>query len=111
MKLLIFILFISCQEIGTAENDIFRDLPSLTSIETVTYEQVNELVIQPFGCAGCHGDWAGTELGILSRVVAGDPSSSALFLRTQDGTMPLGGSGIGQARVDLIERYILDLAP
>lgn len=109
MKIILLFLMIGCYETGTAEDKIFQELPEFNETATVTFEQVNEFVLTPFNCIGCHGDWATTATGLKTKLVAGDPSNSKLFLRVQDESMPLGGTGIGTERIDLIERYILDL--
>lgn len=135
MKMLIlFFILGGCYETGTGENEVFIEDTSASSrsenrevaedrgetdngddqseeASKVSFEQINKAVLTPFKCIRCHGDWATSEAGLRTKLVAGDPAISKLFKRVQDETMPMGGNGIGTENVDLIERYILDLAP
>ena len=96
----------SCQETGTNEDLIFKDVPTLAEGEKVSHQQINDLIIKPFGCLNCHSAWAGSEEGLLKKIVPGEPFNSPLYLRIEDGTMPMGGASVDSSRLEYLERYI-----
>jgi len=59
-------------------------------------------------CSRCHG-WASNDEGIKNRIVDGQPESSRLFLRVEDGSMPFGGPALSEEEVEQIREYILAL--
>ncbi|WP_127716337.1 hypothetical protein [Halobacteriovorax sp. HLS] len=110
MKKNIFIilssLFISCSEQGTNEAAQFVRI-NLEEIEKIELSFIKEKILMP-KCISCHG-WISDDSKILSRVVAGEPESSMLYRRTNDGTMPFGGPPLTKDEVTLIYKYIKDL--
>lgn len=112
MKFLVIILFtlVGCNQKPQDDLNFSESVEIGAEDEIVTYELIKKHIIEPFNCTLCHSNWAGTEAGVLSRISVGNPSNSPLFLRLQDESMPRGGSGIGTERLDLVEKYILELA-
>jgi hypothetical protein len=112
MKFSIVILFIliGCNQKPQDDLNFSESVEIGADDEKVTYELIKKHVIEPFNCTLCHANWAGTEAGVLSRISAGNPNNSPLFRRLQDESMPMGGSGIGTERLDLVEKYILEFA-
>jgi len=77
-------------------------------IESVSLAELqSEILVK---CTSCHR-WARSEAGILSRVVRGDPDSSVLYLRTQDGSMPEDGAPLSTRELEMIRVFITNLAP
>jgi hypothetical protein len=70
----------------------------------VSFEQLNKEVLAP-SCVGCHKLMDNPES--LSRWIdVNNPTQSKLYLRTDNGTMPLGGSPLGASQQLLILNYI-----
>ena len=111
MKLSIILLFIliGCNQKPQDDLTFTESVEIGAEDEKVTYEMLKKHVIEPFSCTLCHSNWAGTKEGVLSRIRAGDPSNSPFFRKLQNESMPPGGSGIGTERLDLVEKYILEL--
>lgn len=64
-------------------------------------------------CARCHGGGLGlggfsieTYADVMKQVVAGDSSKSEIFIRVNNGSMPLGGPALDQAQIDRIKQWI-----
>jgi hypothetical protein len=108
-SIILLFIFIGCNQKAQDDLTFSESVEIGAEDEQVTYEMIKKHVIEPFNCNLCHSNWAGATEGLLSRIRAGDPSSSPLFRRLQDESMPLGGSGIGTQRLDLVEKYILEL--
>ncbi len=65
-------------------------------------------------CSGCHGTQAGFSTEIYSQIttvlVAGSPSTSKLYIRVANNTMP-GGTPLTDAQKIAVYEWILDGAP
>ena len=107
--LLLTLILSSCIETGTNENLVFQEVSSIDPNDTVTFQQINNLIIQPFNCIQCHSDWANTEAGVRTKIMPGEPFESKFYLRLEDGSMPLGGPQIDKQRLEYVENYIRQL--
>lgn len=56
-------------------------------------------------CAGCHG-WASDIEGLLSRITPGSPTESSLYLRLEDGSMPLFGASFTEEELERVAQAI-----
>ena len=112
---LLFLLFASCVpenrktgvlDIG-APTERRKDMIQME--DSAAFKKLNETVLKPQGCIFCHKDWTASEMQLLTKVVPGEPFSSSLYLRMEDGTMPLGGPPVGKEDLELVEAYIRQL--
>ena len=74
----------------------------------VTFQQIQREILAP-QCASCHS-WALDEAKVNSRLVAGKPEESRLFRLVENGRMPMGGSPLSTAQLELLREYINALA-
>ena len=110
--LLFFIVFMlaSCKEIGTSEDGQFQIIDSIPFDEKVTFSDLQKNVISSNRCIQCHGSWITDESKVLQRIVKGNPEASSFYIRLKNGSMPLGGPPVSTETLEVVERYINDLA-
>ena len=105
--LLLFLLLTACGENGTDESVVYDGgrtvpVPEISEDETITYELLKRVVLDPWNCIDCHiQGGGGTSWGsdvdtvrktiIDSKIVPGDPERSSLYVRSKGSnpqTMP-----------------------
>lgn len=104
--LTIIATLVSCKEIGSTESERFSEFRRVAPTEKVSFSQLQENILVPFGCVRCHASWTATEDGLRSKFIPGEPFSSKLYLKVEDGSMPPGGPQIDSGRLELLEVYI-----
>lgn len=92
----------ACAPSGTKENEIFQDITLITG--TVSFAELQQKFLVP-QCLRCHA-WVQDEASVASRVVAGNPAGSPLFIQVQSGRMPQGGPPATRGQIALLEAYI-----
>ena len=119
MKLLnliiMLILSTSCVVPDSTSDLVFKelDLPVFTPVspeDEITYEDIKTNILEAKGCINCHGNWANSEAGLLTRITPGDPFSSPFYLRMEDGSMPFGGPSLDSDELEYVENFIRGLA-
>lgn len=115
LVILLQLLIVSCVKTGSNEHETFKEVEEITPAPDtgpekvkVSYEQIKKNIIEPFGCVNCHG-WARTEIGIKEKLVEGEPFSSRIYTKIEDGSMPPFGGTVDKTRLELLEQYIRDL--
>ena len=76
--------------------------------DSLAFKKLNEDVLKPQGCIFCH-DWVANERQLLTKIVPGEPFMSSLYLRIEDGSMPLGGPPADKEDLEKVEKYIRQL--
>lgn len=109
--LLLFLLFSlqSCLEAGSDEASVFqiRQPVQIQPSQEVTFAMLQSAIFDN-QCKACHA-WSTNEAAVRSRIVPGNPQASRVYLRVEDGSMPLGGPELTLEQLDLLRRYILEL--
>ena len=111
MQKIIFLFVLSltsCEKFVDNETRQFQIIETIEA-ELVDFKALKDNILTPKGCIGCHGDWASSEEGVDAYVVAGDPESSLLYLRVEDGTMPYRGVPLTELELELVRNYINNL--
>ena len=112
---LLLLLTLSCGENGTDESySEDRTEPPPPEGEEITFEQLKANVLTPGRCLTCHGSggtnaWPGSseEEQVLSRVSDDrDHTTSPLYTRSADESMPPGGPAVNEAGLEYIRRFI-----
>lgn len=99
----------SCLEAGSDEASVFqiRQPVQAAPDEVVTFEMLKSAIFDN-QCLVCHA-WAGNEQAVRTRIVPGQPERSRVYLRVEDGSMPIGGPELTLEQLDLLRRYIMEL--
>ena len=56
-------------------------------------------------CASCHG-WVSDLEGLLKRITPGKPLESSLYLRVENGSVPLFGASFNEEELELVAQAI-----
>jgi len=83
------------------------DVPSVKPSPGISLNHIRENILNK-KCIFCHR-WMNSEDEINKRLVAGRPEESSLYIRTFDGSMPLGGQRLGEDELEQIYQYIINL--
>lgn len=119
MKFLIVLFFISCGKNTLTEKTglEFEPSPRLPSrsidaptprTPRVTFNQLKEAFLER-NCIGCHADM-GSEESFLTRLEAGSPEKSLVYIKIDNGSMPPFGMPNREQNLKLLSTYILELA-
>jgi hypothetical protein len=108
--LLVSLSFYSCKEIGTSEDGQFTIIETIPFEQKVTFSDVQKSVISTNKCLNCHSAWISDEQKVLQRIKVGDPEGSTFYIKLKNGSMPLGGPPVSTETLEVVERYINDLA-
>lgn len=73
----------------------------------VSYTMLYQNILQP-KCLMCHQDF-GTEAGLQTYVVAGNPAKSSLYEESVSGSMPPGGPALNSDELTMMKTYISGL--
>lgn len=100
----------ACIEAGSDESSTFqvRTPLELEPDDRVSFEQVRTSLMEPL-CLRCHA-WSVDEEKVRERIVAGSPEDSHLYRLVEGEQMPPRGPFADLEQLDLLRRYILDLA-
>lgn len=71
---------------------------------TPGFATLSSTILQPL-CIGCHA-WAGNEAQVQTRIVAGNPNASSLYVRMANGSMPQGGPPLNAQQLQVVADYI-----
>lgn len=104
MKTMLILLFllVGCEKSGTSEHKLFQATPPIEG--GVDFATLNSFILKPL-CLRCHA-WAADEGQVQSRVVAGNPEASSLYVRMANGSMPQGGPALTSAQLEVVAAYI-----
>jgi rhodanese-related sulfurtransferase len=69
-----------------------------------TFGDVQE-IINSFSCTNCHG-WASNYDGIMSKIIAGKPEDSILYLKVKDESMPPKDNKLSDSQKQIIYNWI-----
>jgi hypothetical protein len=99
----------SCLEAGSDEASAFqiREPVQINPTEPVTFAMLQSAIFDN-QCMACHA-WSVNEAAVRTRIVPGQPESSRVYLRVEDGSMPMGGPELTLEQLDLLRRYIMEL--
>lgn len=102
--LFLFLLFglSACEKSGTNEALLFQSAPQIG--DGVDFATLKSFILTP-KCVRCHG-WAGDEGQVQSRIVAGNPDASTLYIRVLNGSMPQGGPALTTRELEVVAAYI-----
>ncbi len=77
--------------------------------EAIVFKTLYDRVLEPYGCIHCHY-WAHDEK-LLKKVtiLPGEPFSSELYLKVENGSMPREGSSLSKDDLEIVEQYIEQL--
>ena len=111
LKLMFILLVTACGKTGSGvkfsvnEDSRFQLDPN----NPVTYSELKANILTPH-CLNCHSD-VGTETGIQKWITAGDPEGSPLFTSVKNGSVPKNQAPLGTDSLEMIWRYIEQMAP
>ncbi len=106
-------IFISCNQASDAQIEVTESTQNLQSTQLpeeniVSFEQLKKQVLEPLSSTMCHGAMR-QEAGLLKYLEEGEPFSSKVYLRMEDGTMPPRGNTATKEQLEILENYISDL--
>lgn len=73
-------------------------------VSTTLLEKVQKELLEP-RCSSCHG-WISDLQGLLKRITPGDEMQSGLYLRMEDGSMPLFGTSLNEEELQRVAEAI-----
>lgn len=103
---LVFLVSLSC---GKSKSDLtYSESSTFPQSEAATFSEVKSQILTPH-CVRCHTE-ASSETGIKDWVHPGQPETSPLFTRIEDGSMPKDESPLPSSDLELVRNYITNLA-
>jgi hypothetical protein len=88
--------------------DQVRPDPGNPPPTAVSFQELREAIFDSL-CLRCHG-WAADENQVQQRIRPGRPEKSRIFTMTESGAMPPRGPELTLEQLDLLRRYIMQLA-
>lgn len=101
--LFLMLLLFACEKSGTNEATLFQAAPTIGE-GGVDFATLKSFILTP-KCIRCHG-WVADEGQVQSRITAGNPETSTLYIRLVNGSMPQGGPALTSSELAVVASYI-----
>ncbi len=81
------------------------NIDNLTEEQQFAFEELQQKVLKPSNCLNCHSGLATFE-GVQAMFKPGNPEESSMFVKMEDGSMPMGGEPVTTEQLEITRSFI-----